>query len=92
MGGCTCGTCIASSSSAYYYSNDPKLYAWDSFFLEGRIALSLRGLGQYRRLPLHDWLAAGVVELSYGHYFDSKVAQQAFGDAHVAGLQFSFPL
>ena len=85
-----CGTCLSSSSRSLYYTSDPKLYAWDSFFLEGRLAFSLRGLGQFKKLPLHDWLAGGVIELSYGHYFDNKVAQLAYGDADLAGLSFRF--
>jgi Protein of unknown function (DUF3570) len=97
--GKACTTCLMQStrqsgdgSARLYYTSDPKLYAWDSFFLEARLAISLRGLARFRKLPLHDWLAAGVIELSYGHYFDTKVAHQAYGDADLAGLAFQFPL
>ena len=93
-----CGTCIDEASreikgaTQLFFTSDPKLYAFDSFFVEGRIALSLRALARLRKLPLHQWLAGGIIELSYGHYFDSKVARAAYGDADVAGLTFTFPL
>lgn len=87
-----CGTCVSDASRGLFYSSDPKLYGWSSFLLDVRLAISLRDLGRFRRLPLHDWLAAGVVELSYGHYFDNKVAALAYGDANLAGLSFTFPL
>jgi hypothetical protein len=87
-----CNTCISDGSRGLYYTSDPKLYAFDSFLVEGRLAISLRGLGQFRKLPLHDWLAGGIISVSYGHYFDTKVAQRAFGDADIAGLELLFPL
>lgn len=91
--GLKCTTCLSSSTRGqFYYTSDPKLYEFDSFFVEGRVAISLRVLGRLKKLPLHSWLAGGVLELSYGHYFDSKVAHAAFGDADLAGLQLAFPL
>ena len=36
--------------------------------------------------PAHDWVADGILELSYGHYINSGFAHTAFGDAEVAGL------
>jgi hypothetical protein len=87
-----CTSCFSSSSTGLYYTSDPKLNAFYSFYLDARLVISLRGLGQFRRLPLHDWLAGGIVELSYGHWFNNKVAQQAYGDADLAGLAFTFPL
>ncbi len=93
-----CTQCTAQSTrendsgARLYYTSDPKLYAWDSFFLEARLAISLRGLGKYQRLPLHNWLAGGILELSYGHYLDDKVAHAAYGDADLAGISLSFPL
>jgi hypothetical protein len=87
-----CNTCISDGSRGLFYTSDPKLYAFDSFLVEGRLAISLRGLGQYRKLPLHNWLAGGIIELSYGHYFDTKFAYRSFGDADIAGLSFIFPL
>src|SRR5207248_5506391 len=86
-----CTSCFSSASTGMYLTNDPKLYAFDALLVDVRLAISLRGLGQFRRLPLHDWLAGGVVELSYGHWFNNKVAQQAYGDADLAGLSFTFP-
>jgi hypothetical protein len=87
-----CTTCLSSASRGLFYTSDPKLYAFDAFFLEGRVAFRLTGLGRFTRLPLHAWLAGGVIELSYGHYFNTKVPQASFGDADLAGLSFIFPL
>jgi Protein of unknown function (DUF3570) len=87
-----CGSCFSSSSTGLYFTSDPKLYAWDAFYLDVRLAISLRGLERFRRLPLHDWLAGGLIELSYGHWFNGKVARMAYGNADLAGLSLSFPL
>jgi hypothetical protein len=87
-----CTACLSDASRGLFYTSDPKLYAGDTFFLDVRLAFSLRDLAKFRRLPLREWLSGGFIEINYGHYFDSKVAQQAYGDADVAGLQFTFPL
>jgi hypothetical protein len=87
-----CRTCLSSASRGYFFTSDPKLYRFDSFLLELRLLIHLGGLAGFRRLPLHTWLAAGTVELSYGHYFDDKFAHAAFGDADIAGLSLAFPL
>jgi hypothetical protein len=87
-----CGTCISDASRGFYYTADPKLYATDSFFVDVRLVISLRGLGRFKKLPAHDWLAGGFIELNYGHWFTTKVPQLAFGDADLAGIAFSFPL
>ena len=87
-----CNTCISSGSRGLFYTSDPKLYAFDAFLVEGRIAFNLTVLGRFKKLPLHEWLAGGVIELSYGHYFNDKVAHAAYGDADLAGLSLSFPL
>jgi hypothetical protein len=90
--GLPCNTCVSEASRGFYYTSDPKLYAFDSFLVEGRLAINLRGLGQFKKLPAHQWLAGGLIEISYGHYFVNKVAKQAFGDADLVGLAFTFPL
>jgi hypothetical protein len=87
-----CNTCISDGSRGLFYTSDPKLYAFDSFLVEGRLVISLRGLGQYQKLPLHNWLAGGLIELMYGHYFDTKLAYRSFGEADLAGLSLIFPL
>jgi hypothetical protein len=79
-------------ATGLYYTSDPKLYSWDSFYLDVGLAISLRGLGRFKKLPLHDWLSAGLIELNYGHYFNTKLAHTAYGDADVAGLALTFPL
>jgi hypothetical protein len=90
--GKTCGSCLSSSSTGLFYTSDPKLNAFDAFYLDVRLAISLRDLGRIRRLPLRDWVAGGFVELSYGHWFNNRAAQLAYGDADLAGLSFTFPL
>ena len=63
-----------------------------SAFLEIRLLASLRGIHAWKWLPGHDWVAAGVVDLSYGHYINSGFAHTAFGDSEVAGLTLQWPL
>jgi hypothetical protein len=91
--GKVCSSCaLAASRSTFFYTSDPKLYQFDAFFVEARLLIKLAGLARFRRLPLHQWLAGGVIELSYGHYFNSRIASAAFGDADLAGLSLGFPL
>jgi hypothetical protein len=88
-----CTGCVSSSSKGRgFYTNDPKLSTFDAFFFELRLAINLRGLRPFARLPLNRWLSAGLVELSYGHYINDRYAHTAYGDAEVAGLSLSFPL
>ena len=83
-----CAHCLAEQSRGQQFlTSDPKLTAADTFFLEARLLISLRGL---RRLS--PWLAGGTVELSYGHLFNDRYLHTAYGDAEIAALQFSFPL
>jgi hypothetical protein len=88
-----CDHCISSSARGRgFYTNDPKLGAFDSFFFELRLMLRLSAFRIYPQVPLARWLASGLIELSYGHYFNDRYAHTAYGDAEVAGLTFSFPL
>ncbi len=70
-----------------YATADPKLSAFNVWFFEVRLLVKLGFLR-----PLSRKLSDGFVELSYGHYFNDRYAHQAFGDAEVAGLTFTFPL
>jgi hypothetical protein len=88
---CT-GCYLDASRAGRYFTADPKLSAFRSMFLELRVLVSLRALRRIPRLPMRSWLSAGVVEVSYGHYFNSDYAHTAFGDAEVAGLSLTFPL
>jgi hypothetical protein len=88
-----CDTCtLASSQQGLWYTSDPKLGTFTSEFLELRLLVKLSGIANWRRLPGAAWLGAGVIELSYGHYFNGGFAHTAFGDAEVAGLTLSWPL
>jgi hypothetical protein len=87
-GGKFCQYCLASSSHGVkFYTSDPKLSEFQTMFLELRLLFRLNGL---RRLSA--WLSEGLIELSYGHYFNDRYAHDAFGDAEIAGVTFSFPL
>jgi hypothetical protein len=91
--GLHCSTCVrADSRAGLWYTSDPKLGNMTSEFLELRLLVRLRGLRDVRWLPGAPWLAAGVVELSYGHYFNGGFAHTAYGDAEVAGLELEWPL
>lgn len=90
--GLHCTTCFSETvRQGAYYTSDPKLSAFASEFLELRFLVHLNGLGRLR-LPGASWLSSGIVELSYGHYFNGGYAHTAFGDADVAGLTLSWPL
>lgn len=91
--GLGCKTCTRDSvQRGNYYTADPKLSAFTSMFLEARVLLNLRFLGRAGSLPMRKFLAESFVELSYGHYFSSRLQRRTFGDAEVAGLTFTFPL
>jgi hypothetical protein len=86
--GKACATCFsADARRGVYITADPKLSAFDTEFLEVRLLVKLGGLRRMSR-----WLSAGTVELSYGHWFNDKLPQAAWGDAEVAGATFAFPL
>jgi hypothetical protein len=91
--GLKCTGCIlASSRSMLWYTADPKLGNMTSAFFEIRLLAKLRGIHAWKWLPGHDWLAEGIVDLSYGHYINSGFAHTAFGDSEVAGLTLEWPL
>ena len=90
--GLHCTTCtLAASQQGLFYTSDPKLGAFTSEYFELRLLVKLRGISTWR-IPGAAWLGAGIVELSYGHYFNGGYAHTAFGDAEVAGLTLSWPL
>lgn len=91
--GLRCTTCLrADSRRLLWYTSDPKLGDMTSEFLELRLLVHLVGLRNLHWLPGAQWLSAGLVELSYGHYFNGGFAHTAYGDAEVAGLQLEWPL
>jgi hypothetical protein len=91
--GLHCSTCLLPSSRSMLWATaDPKLGAFTSEFFELSALFRLRGLAALRWLPGHDWIAAGTLQLSYGHYFNSSFAHTAFGDAEIAGFQLEWPL
>jgi hypothetical protein len=82
-----CSGCLLQSSTLGYYTADPKLSAMNSYFIEIRVLLKLKFLRRLSR-----WLSDGLIEASYGHYFNDAWAHTTWGDAEVAGLTFVFPL
>jgi hypothetical protein len=90
--GLHCSTCLTEMvRDGLYLTADPKLSRFTSEFLELRLLVKLTGLRTWKRLPGANWLADGIIELSYGHYFNGAYAHFAFGDAEVAGLTLSWP-
>jgi hypothetical protein len=73
--------------ASLFLTADPKLSAFDTFYVELRLLWQLRAI---RRLSA--WLSEGLVELSYGHLFNDRYAHTAYGDAELAAISFSFPL
>jgi hypothetical protein len=97
--GLPCKTCFlrssretASGAPPKFFTADPKLGNFDSEFFELSAVVQFRGIHTWRWLPGHDWLADGILQLSYGHYFNSGSAHAGFGDAEVAGLTLEWPL
>ncbi|MDB4964397.1 MAG: hypothetical protein JWN44_86 [Myxococcales bacterium] len=91
--GLHCTTCaLASSRTGLWYTADPKLGNGQTEFLELRVIVNLRAMRSWRWMPAAAWLSEGIVELSYGHYFNSSFAHTAFGDADIAGLTLEWPL
>jgi hypothetical protein len=70
-----------------FYTADPKLSAFSDFYFEVRLQLKLAFLQKLSR-----WASEGLLDLSYGHVFESGYARTAFGDAETAGVQLIFPL
>ena len=92
-GGKYCTTCfLAQSRSARFYTSDPKLGDMTSTFLEIAVLAHMTGVHKWKWLPGHDWLGAGIIQLSYGHYINSGDAHVVFGDSEVAGLTLEWPL
>jgi hypothetical protein len=93
--GLPCSSCFADASHGpdqLFFTGDPKLSAFQSAFIELRLLVRLEPLMRLSRRPLPRWLAAGLVEISYGHYFNDRYAETTFGGAELAGLQLAFPL
>jgi hypothetical protein len=90
--GLHCTTCFSESiRQGLYYTSDPKLSSFTTEFLELRFLVNLRDLARVH-IPGALWLSSGIVEISYGHYFNGGYAHRAFGDAEIAGMTLSWPL
>jgi hypothetical protein len=90
--GLHCPTCFtAAMRNGSWYTSDPKLGAFSSSYFELRVLIKLKGISAIK-IPGALWLSSGIVELSYGHYFNGGYAHTAFGDAEVGGLTLSWPL
>ncbi len=86
--GLPCTTCLLHSSQrGLWVTGDPKLGSYDTYYFDVRLLFKLNFL---RRV--WPWVANGYVEMSYGHLFQTRYAETAFGDADLAGLQLVFPL
>lgn len=86
--GAFCTDCRADSAhNVRFFTADPKLSAFSDYYFEVRFQLKLAFMQKLSR-----WLSEGLLDLSYGHLFESGYARTAFGDAEVAGIQFIFPL
>ncbi|HXU71293.1 MAG TPA: DUF3570 domain-containing protein [Polyangia bacterium] len=91
--GVGCPTCfLASSKDGHWFTSDPKLGNMRSAYFELGVLIHMSGFHRLKWLPGHDWLGAGIIQLSYGHYVNSDFAHTAFGDADVAGLTLEWPL
>jgi hypothetical protein len=91
--GLFCTTCtLVTARTTRFYTADPKLDAYSSAFVELRLLIKLNWLGRWPRVPGLSWFSRGVVDFSYGHYFNGGYAHTAFGDAEVAGTTWSWPL
>lgn len=97
--GLPCTTCVykypvdpVTGKAPVWATSDPKLGDMTAEFLELALTIKLRGLRGARWLPGADWLSAGLLQLSYGHYFNGGFAHTAFGDSEVAGLTLQWPL
>lgn len=91
--GLHCSTCVLKSSrDGLWYTADPKLGDAMAQFFELRVLVRMQGLRALRWMPGSAWLSEGIIELSYGHYFNSRFAHTAFGDAEIAGLTLEWPL
>ena len=92
-GGLPCSSCfLAASRTGKFYTSDPKLGDMTSTFLEIALLAHMRVIHKWKWLPGHDWLGAGIIQLSYGHYINSGDAHVVFGDSEVAGLTLEWPL
>jgi hypothetical protein len=86
--GLPCSTCLLHSSQRnLFVTGDPKLGTYDTYYFDVQFSFKL---GFMRRL--WPWVANGIVEMNYGHLFQTRYAETAFGDADLAGLQLTFPL
>ncbi len=73
------------------YTGDSKLSQFSSFYFEARLSFPLRFL-DVPRLPLHQFLGEGTMQLTYGHYINDRFAHVQYGDADVANIELVFPL
>ncbi|MEO9193345.1 MAG: DUF3570 domain-containing protein, partial [Polyangia bacterium] len=82
--GLPCTGCRSSAShgaTRLYYTADPKLSPFSAVFLEFRVLLKLEPVFRRVHHALPRWLSEGLVEVTYGHYFNDRLPQKTFGDA-----------
>jgi hypothetical protein len=86
--GAFCTSCLKHTSRGVrFFTADPKLSAFSDVLLDVQLLIRLRGLQKLSR-----WLSEGYLTLYYGHLFEGDYPHTAFGDAELAGVQFTFPL
>jgi hypothetical protein len=92
--GLPCTTCYAGFSHAdhLFYTSDPKLTAFDTVYLELGVSLKLDVIFGHLSHPIPRWLRAGLVSVTYGHYFNDRDPHLVYGDADLATLSLLFPL
>jgi hypothetical protein len=87
-GGKACSTCWGGSTKGQtYYTSDPKLSEFNTYYVDVRLFFRLGFLHKLGR-----FISNGTVELMYGRLFTERAVYRTFGDASVGGLEFRFPL
>ena len=90
---CTgCRSAASHGATRLYYTADPKLSPFSAVFLEVRALVKLEPIFRRVHHAIPRWLGEGLVEVSYGHYFNDRLPQKTFGDADLASLALTLPL
>ena len=90
---CTgCRSRASHGATRLYYTADPKLSPFTAVFLEVRALLKLEPIFRGVRHAVPRWLGEGLVEVTYGHYFNDRLPRKTFGDANLASLALTLPL